>query len=107
MNVWEKQLFRKMDDAKAAAELRREKKFLMETLDPAAAEDHIRKHWQVLDARKKKEAEAAKAREAGRGMLGVLSQLKERSDEQKKAELAKIAAQLPEMEEEIEFSDED
>jgi hypothetical protein len=104
MAAWEKGLFRKLGDAEAA-ELRKQKMFFMESLELPEIEEHIAKHWALVEAKKKQAAEAERKAAQGAGMMGVLGQLKQRGDEQRARELAEAAANLPKMEKAIEFDD--
>jgi hypothetical protein len=104
MAAWEKGLFRKLGDAEAA-ELRKQKMFFMESLELPEIEEHIAKHWALIEAKKKQAAEAERKAAQGVGMMGVLGQLKQRGDEQRARELAEAAAKLPTMEKAIDFDD--
>ena len=81
--------------------------FVIEKSDVDAAKEHIEAHWAVIKAREKKRQEEEKKRAVGRGMGGVLGELKQRSEEQRQKEIAEAAAKLPQMEEEIDFSDDE
>jgi hypothetical protein len=52
MAAWEKGLFRKLGDAEAA-ELRKQKMFFMESLELPEIEEHVAKHWALVEAKKK------------------------------------------------------
>jgi hypothetical protein len=104
MSAWEKGLFKRVSDSEAA-ELRKQKMFFMETLELPDIEEHIAKHWVLVEAKKKQAAEAERKAAQGAGMMGVLGQLKSRGEEQRARELAEAAAKLPPMEQSIEFED--
>jgi hypothetical protein len=104
MSAWEKGLFKRVSDSEAA-ELRKQKMFFMETLELPEIEEHIAKHWVLVEAKKKQAAEAERKAAQGAGMMGVLGQLKSRGEEQRARELAAAAANLPPMEQSIEFED--
>lgn len=100
-----------------ASAMRREKKFLLETLDTPAINEHVAKQWALIEAKKQRELEARAAAAAkptaannnnnnNGGGAGFLAELAARGEQQRQKEReAAAAAALPAMEQEIAFDD--